>query len=73
MDARELVPVYTVNHEAEAEIIRNALRDEGIACEINSKNQGGFSGIFEVVILTHAGDAERARSLIASHEHKHKS
>lgn len=69
MDANELVTVYTLNDATQAELIRNALHDEGIACEIDGENQAGLTGILEIKILCRAVDADRARKFIESHEH----
>lgn len=67
MDANEPVEVYTTNHLAEAEVLKNALDSEGIACELDGENQGGFSGVFDVRILVRAWDEERARKVLAAH------
>lgn len=64
----ELVTVYTVNDPLEAEVIKNALHEEGIACEINDEHQAGFTGMFEIGVLVRARDADRAHRIIASHE-----
>jgi Putative prokaryotic signal transducing protein len=64
MDSQDLVTVYTVNSAAEAEIVRNAFKAEGIDCEIGGETQAGLAGVLEIDILTHASDAERARKLL---------
>jgi hypothetical protein len=64
MESEEPIPVYTVTDPTVAEIIRNALHEEGIVCEISGESQGGFSGILEIQILTKAIDADRARHII---------
>ncbi len=64
MDSEDLVTVYTVNSDVEAEIIRNALMAEGIACEIGGETQAGLAGVLEIDILTHASDADRARKVL---------
>ncbi len=63
-DANEVVVVYTTNDLYEAEIIRNKLRDAGIACELDGESQGGFTEIVETKLLVRAWDADRARRLI---------
>jgi hypothetical protein len=65
-DADEVVAAYTTNDLYEAEIIRNELRDEGIACELDGESQGGFTEIVEMKVLVRASDADRARRLIES-------
>lgn len=71
MDANELVEVYTTNHLAEAEVLKNALDAEGIACKLDGENQGGFVGVFDVKILVRAWDEERARKVLAGHAARH--
>ena len=63
-DPNETVVIYTTHDVYEAEIIRNELRAEGIACEVDSLSQGGFTEIVETKLLVHAWDADRARRLI---------
>jgi hypothetical protein len=65
-DADEVVAVYTTNDVYEAEIIRNELREEGIACELDGESQGGFTEIVETKVLVRAWDADRALRLIES-------
>ena len=68
-DTREPVPVYTVKNANQAEIIKNFLNAEGIACSIGGEGQIGLAGIVDMAILVPAQDAERARKLIMEHEH----
>jgi hypothetical protein len=72
MDAEEPVVVYRAGNMAEAEMVRNLLMAEGIACEVSGENQGGFAGVgvVEVTVLVHAADADRARAVIEQHHHK---
>lgn len=67
MEAQEPVVVYTVVSPAEAEIVRNLLKSEGIACEIGGESQAGLAGILEITLLTKAVDADRARKIIELH------
>jgi hypothetical protein len=71
MDAQEPVEVYTTTDPTQAELIRNALHEEGILCEISGESQGGFSGVFEIQVLTRAGDADQARRIIDELEDQH--
>jgi hypothetical protein len=71
MDSQEPIEVYTVTDPTRAELIRNALHEEGIVCEISGEGQAGFSGVLEIQILTKASDAEQARQIIAELEQHH--
>ena len=72
MDVNEPVVVYTTNNLAEAEILKNVLEAEGINCDLDGENQGGFAGVIGVRILVRAWDVERARQALASHPHHHR-
>lgn len=72
MEAQDLVPVYTCTNETEAEILRNALHAEGIACEIEGEHQAGLAGILAIRLLVRALDADRARRYLEQHEHHEK-
>jgi hypothetical protein len=67
-DANEMETVYTLNNPGVAEIIKNALENEGIACAIENEHQAGLTGVFEIRLLTRASDAERARQIIEAHQ-----
>ncbi|MES2788850.1 MAG: DUF2007 domain-containing protein [Planctomycetota bacterium] len=64
MDANELVEVYSTTMEAEAEVVRSTLAEEGISSQISGANQGGFAGVLDVKVLVKAIDAERAREIV---------
>jgi hypothetical protein len=68
MESDEPVTVYTLNDPYQAEIIKAALRGEGISCELDGERQAGFSDILEIGVLVRAQDADRARKLIRRHE-----
>lgn len=68
MEPHDLVTVYSVNNPTHAEIIRNFLQSEGIACELGGEKQMGLAGIMQIDILVRAEDADRATRLIAQHE-----
>jgi hypothetical protein len=70
MSIHDLVTVYTVSNAIEAEIIKNALIDEGIHCEIEGENQAGEAGLtgIEIKLQVPAPDAVRAKAFIADHE-----
>lgn len=67
-DPNSLVSVLTTTDAAQAELIRGALRNEGIACEIDGENQGSLSGVLDIHLLVRAIDADRAAKFIAAHE-----
>jgi len=71
MDAEEPVQVYTVTDPTVAEMIRNALQEDGIVCEISGETQAGLSGILEIQIMTRAIDADRAQRIIRDLEQHH--
>ena len=72
MEYQDLVTVYTLSNPLKAEIIKNALEEEGIRCRLDGSQQAGEAGLtaFEVGILVRAGDADRARKLIMRHDHE---
>jgi hypothetical protein len=72
-DEGELVTAYTLKDPYKAEIIRNALRSEGIPCELDGAGQAGLSEILEIGVLVRAQDADRAQGLIEQNERKSES
>ncbi len=64
----DLMVVYTTNDVTDAEIVRAALHSEGIKCEIDGQQQGGFTGIMQVKLLVRAEDFDRARKYVQQHE-----
>ncbi len=70
MDPADLVSVFTVNNPTEAEIVRNSLKSVGIDCEIGGESQGGWAGVLEIQILTHARDAAEARKYLEELRHE---
>lgn len=64
MEAREPVSVYTVTTEAEAEMIRNLLHAEGIACELGGMSQAGLAGVLQIDVLVRAEDVDKASKII---------
>jgi hypothetical protein len=67
-DGDGLVTVYTLKDPYKAEIIKNALRGEGIQCELDGEGQAGLSEIFDIGILVRAQDVDLARGIIEQHE-----
>jgi hypothetical protein len=68
MDSDDLVVVYTANHPAEAQLVRNILEDEGIASQSQGEHQGALPGVFNVDVVVRANDADLARSIIDRHQ-----
>jgi Putative prokaryotic signal transducing protein len=70
MSMQEMVTVYTVSNAIEAEIIKNALIDEGIHCEIEGSHQAGEAGLtgIEIKLQVPEADALRAKAFIADHD-----
>jgi hypothetical protein len=68
MKADEPVTVYTLNDPYEAEVVRTALRSQGIPCELDGTHQAGLSEVLEIGVLVRARDADRARKFIRRHE-----
>ena len=75
LNLHQLVTVYTVNNPIKAEIIENALHDEGIRCFLEGEHQAGETGLtaLEIKIQVPIEDADRARGFIESHERRGKS
>jgi hypothetical protein len=67
MEVNDPVTVYTLNDPYQAEIIRAALRGEGICCELDGEHQAGLSDILEIGVLVRARDADRASRIIRRH------
>ncbi len=59
-----LVTVYTVGDAVKAELIRNALQEHGIRCELGGEHQAGFTGTFAVDVIVLEKDREQAAKLI---------
>jgi hypothetical protein len=74
VDLNDLVTVYSVSDPIKAEIIKNALRSEGIRCFLEGENQGSFGELvaFPIKIQVPASDADKAARFIESHERGHK-
>ena len=68
MEADDPVTVYTLNDPYQAEVIKEALRGEGILCELDGEHQAGLSEILNIGVLVRTRDADRARKIIQRHE-----
>ena len=71
MEPQEPVTVFTTNDPTIADLVRNALHEEGITTEVSGERQGGFAGVFpEVEVLVRAGDADRALEIVEELEER---
>lgn len=70
MTALDPVTVYTITSAPLAQIIKNALEAEGIACVLAGLEQASVAALpgTTIQVQVPAADAERARALIESHE-----
>jgi hypothetical protein len=68
MDPAEQVAVFIARDPVQAELVKNALEDEGIKAAIQGEGQGGLTGVLEVRVLVRVVDEARAREVIAFHE-----
>jgi hypothetical protein len=70
METNDLIRVYTLTNATHAEIIKNFLQEEGIRCFLDGEESAANLGLsaFEINVMVPAGDADRARKLIESHE-----
>lgn len=62
MDKR--IRVYSTPDALKAEMIQIALRDEGIACEVENAHQAGFTGGIDVDVTVTEKDAAAAEAVI---------
>ena len=65
----DLLEVFSTSDANEAEVLRIALEDEGVPCEIEGKSQGGFTGVgvMEVKLFVRAADFDQARAYLEKH------
>jgi hypothetical protein len=71
MEAQEPVTVFRTNDPTIADLVRNALHEEGITAEVSGERQGGWAGVLsEVEVLVRAGDADRAAHIIEGLEER---
>lgn len=70
MDTAQPVAIYSTNNPVEAQVLRNALEEEGIQAVVDSTTAGGLVGIQTIHLLVHAADAERARAIVMAHDER---
>ena len=70
MDPQEPIVVYSAANSVEAEIVKNALLDEGIKAFVAGEMQAAESGlpIIPITVVVPAFEAERAREFIENQE-----
>lgn len=68
MTDEKFVLVKTVSNPALAEIVKNALEDEGIPCFLQNEHQGGFVGVLGIQILVPSEHLAHAAAVIAEKE-----
>ena len=68
MDPNELVTAYTVTDAGQADVIKVALENEGIPCELGGDGQAGFTGLWAIDLMVRAADVDRAKKIIGTHE-----
>jgi universal stress protein A len=66
----ELITVHTVANPIEADVVKNALKCEGIPCVLEGSQQAGVAGMFAfpIKIQVRPADVDRAARFIRSHE-----
>jgi hypothetical protein len=65
----DVTEVYSTDDANEAEILRAALHNEGMKCEIDGGGQAGLTGLgmMEIKLLVRAEEYDRARAYIEQH------
>jgi hypothetical protein len=61
-----LVTVAKVDDAVKAELIRNALQERGIRCELGGEHQAGFTGALDVEVIVREQDSQAAAEIIAT-------
>jgi hypothetical protein len=73
MEIDDLETVYTLTDANQAEVVKNFLQSEGVRCFLDGEQAGSLGlSAFTIRVQVRAGDADRARKLIESHEHHKK-
>jgi uncharacterized membrane protein len=60
----ELITVFASRDVLEAEMVRMALLEQGIAAEIENAHQGGLAGVLDAKVYVKAEDVERAKQVM---------
>ena len=68
MGEPEFVAIHTTYDANKAEIIRIALENEGITCQIENEHQASLTGVLAIKLLVPSDDAPQAKAFIAEHE-----
>jgi hypothetical protein len=69
----EIETIYTLSDPIKAEIIKNALEEEGIRCFLDGMNEmiGPGVGAFRIHVQVPVDDVERATAFVKEHEAAH--
>ena len=65
MTADDLTTVFTTRDALQAEMVRLALQEEGIAAALDNPLQAGFTGVLDVNVKVQTADADRARQVLS--------
>ena len=68
MSEESLIPIYTTRNIAHAEVIKVALEEEGIRCEIENEHQAALTGVTNVRLFVLEHDKDAAVAFIDAHE-----
>lgn len=68
MNEDEFTEIYVTNDPALAQIIKVALAEEDVMCELEGEHQAGLTGIFDIRVFVPTPDVARARAVIDQHE-----
>lgn len=64
----ELETVYTTTHAIAAEMMKMALKNEGIEAYIEGENQAGLAGVLNISVRVSPQDVEQAEAFIDDFE-----
>lgn len=69
MERDDLEEVFVTSDNNEAQIVRNALHAEGIACEMEGEHQAGLTGLgtIPIKLFVRAEDYDRAMHYLNQH------
>ena len=68
MTSHEISQVFATRDVMQANMVRLALEEEGIKCQIDNEHQAGLTGVLEMSVFVPADQEERASEVIAKLE-----
>lgn len=68
MASHELRTVFTTRDQMRADMIRMALNEQDIVCEIENEHQAGLAGVLEMKVNVRAEDEDRAKEVLGGLE-----